>query len=251
LIVARKKTAVPTPDEQERARALVGEKWQRERELRVEKFLDGDGWPQIYLTWKRRMEEFAMPPDPLFMDVPIADKSGKYVGERQDWWYHAHVDQHRASIVDGLGRNYVRLWDLDPGARISKSIGQTVEHLWDHREEPEVVAAIMLAGSVFKRTRGRSSGRLADGWPSVDCIEAVERLANARWDGNEYCKGWSHMMSNPFPSSQRHHDHEYGIASLGGLINYFAMEHAATLLAHRLVNIRFIDAEKPKLLQLV
>ena len=33
---------------------------------------------------------------------------------------------------------------------------------------------------------GRSSERLAEGWPSIDSIESVERSANARWDGNEH-----------------------------------------------------------------
>jgi len=162
-------------------------RYEEQQALVVGKFLDGDGWDSIYRTWKERMEDFAVPLDPLFMD----------------------------------------------------------EHLWKHRDDPEIVAAIMIAGSIFLRTGGRRGGRLPEGWPDYQCVKAVEALANARWDGNEYGPGWMHVMSDPFPGNQPD-DEEYGIKSLRGLVQYFAVEHAATLLLYRLVNVRLVGAEQPK-----
>jgi hypothetical protein len=212
--------------------------------LLVEKFLDGDGWDTIYRTWKRRVEEFAVPLDPLFMDIPIHDKTGKYVGgQKQDWWCHSNIEDHRARIIEGLNRDYVLMSLLDPNYRLTKSIGQTVQHLWAHHAEPETVAAIMIAGSIFRRIHGRGRGRLPDDWPSYDCLLAVERVANERWNG-EPSSGWAHYHSDPFPANQAN-DEEYGIKSLKGLVEYFAVEHAATLLVCRLVNVRFIEREKP------
>jgi hypothetical protein len=52
---------------------------------------------------------------------------------------------------------------VDPDFHLTKSIGQTVRHLWKHRDDPEIVAAIMIAGSIFLRTGGRRGGRLPEG----------------------------------------------------------------------------------------
>jgi hypothetical protein len=245
--MARKKSAVPTPEEQERTRALVVEKWQRERDLQAEKFLDGDGWPEIYSTWKRRMEDFAAPLDPLFQDVPILDTTGHHVGENYPhWWRPDAFERKKGEILNQLKLGRV----IDPfvGGHYdnhhTKSIWQTVRHLWNAREELEIVAAIMIAGSIFLRTGGRRAGRLPEDWPDHNSLDAVNRLANARWDGNEHRDGWMHVMSDPFPANHNADNH-YGVKSLRGLIEYFAVEHAASLLSFRLVNIRFISREKP------
>ena len=237
--MARKKaTATPSipPLSYEEQQALV-----------VGKFLDGDGWDSIYRTWKERMEDFAVPLDPLFMDVPILDTTGNYEREdHPDWWHHQNIARHRDEVLNQIKLGRVIYPFVDPDFHLTKSIGQTVRHLWKHRGDPEIVAAIMIAGSIFLRTGGRRGGRLPEDWPDYQCVKAVEALANARWDGNEYGPGWMHVMSDPFPGNQPD-DEEYGIKSLRGLVQYFAVEHAATLLLYRLVNVRLVGAEQPKL----
>lgn len=201
----------------------------------------------IYRTWKERMDDFAVPLDPLFMDVPILDTTGKYEREdHPDWWHHQNITRHRDEVLNQIKLGRVIYPFVDPDFHLTKSIGQTVRHLWKHRDDPEIVAAIMIAGSIFLRTGGRRGGRLPESWPDYQCVKAVEALANARWDGNEYGLGWMHVMSDPFPGNQPD-DEEYGIKSLRGLVHYFAVEHAATLLLYRLVNVRLVGAEQPKL----
>jgi hypothetical protein len=62
-----------------------------------------------------------------------------------------------------------------------------------------------------RRDSLQRGGRLPEGWPDYQCVKAVEALANARWDGNEYGLGWMHVMSDPFPGNQpprwREHAH--------------------------------------------
>ena len=56
--MARKKAAA-TP-------SIPPLRYEEQQALVVGKFLDGDGWDSIYRTWKERMEDFAVPLDPLF-----------------------------------------------------------------------------------------------------------------------------------------------------------------------------------------
>jgi hypothetical protein len=132
--MARKKAAA-TP-------SIPPLRYEEQQALVVGKFLDGDGWDNIYRTWKERMDDFAVPLDPLFMDVPILDTTGKYEREdHPDWWHHQNIARHRDEVLNQIKLGRVIYPFVDPDFHLTKSIGQTVRHLWKHRDDPEIVAA--------------------------------------------------------------------------------------------------------------
>jgi hypothetical protein len=81
------------------------------------------------------------------------------------------VARHRDEVLNQIKLGRVIYPFVDPDFHLTKSIGQTVRHLWKHRDDPEIVAAIMIAGSIFLRTGGRRGGRLPKAGLTISALK--------------------------------------------------------------------------------
>lgn len=200
--------------------------WQAQFRKEAEAFMGNYDWSDIYLMWQRRIQEFAAPVTPLFLEIALFD-SGRPRNDNLDltWWPRVDIEAKRNECEE----HFKRFPGTCGPAHETTYQGRkgeldTLNFLWAARHDTEQVAAVLISASLFTRFSGRGRWN-PNGWPNANCVDPVAEIARNQWKSEPGF--WHHANSQVLPF--RSEDFDYGISDLRGLIRYLAEEHAALL----------------------
>lgn len=212
--------------------------WAEEaRRREVEEFQGDWNWSQVFFHWKSRLEDFAIDPLDLFVKVSVHDPAYPIGRESElSWWPSSRIRERQ---------EYVQLHFLQwPGTHgpihvdnQRKGELDTLPHLYKFKDDAEIVAAILIAASLFARLRSSRRDFPRDRWPPFRCVEVLEDMAYRRWQGERFHIPWADTCTVVLPFIS--HDWDYSITSLGTLTRYLAEEHAAVFCQCRPVIVNF------------
>lgn len=215
--------------------------WAAEEERRrlreVEEFRGDWNWQRVFFKWKSRLEDFALNPLNLFVEVSVYDPAYPTGRPSELSWWPAHQIQERQEYV----QQHFLEW---PGTRgpihvdnQRKGELDTLPHLYEFRHDAENVAAILIAASLFARLRSSRRDFPRDSWPPFRCVEVLEAMAYHRWQGERPSVPWADTCTIVLPHISQ--DWDYRLTDLGTLVRYLAEEHAAVFNQCRPVVVNF------------
>ena len=218
--------------------------WQQQDKKAIATFLNGLGWKDVYTIWRRRISDFVAPTTPLFLEVLLHDPGNPHRdGVELAWWPRNELNALRLKCQQHFDDYPGTLGPTHPNAsQDRKGELQTLEFLWEHKDEPEQVAAVLLSASIFSRLYGRK-GRHPEKWPLFVCVEALSDMINERWRAESGY--WHHASTFVLPYSN--YDYVYQLDSLRSFVTYLAEEHAALLHQFAPVVVRFASERVPML----
>ena len=210
---------------------------EEQRQLReLEEFRRGWDWQSVFFRWKARLENFALDPLNLFVEVSVHDPANPIGREPElSWWPSQRIKEQQ---------EYVQQHFLEwPGTRGPIHIDnqrkgelETLSHLYEFKGNPQSVAAILIAASLFARLRSTRRSFPADQWPPLRCVEGLETMAYHQWQG-AFRIPWADTCTVVLPYCS--HDLTYKIADLHAMVRYLAEEHAAVFSQYRPVIVNF------------
>jgi hypothetical protein len=216
----------------------------QERQREEEEFIERWDWKRVFREWSRRIESFNVVLDPLFLTVNIHDPKNPTERESElSWWPTNEVHEVRASCQRHFNRWPGTRGSPHPdGLPLTKGAIETVRYLWEQRADPEMVAAVLISGSLFSRLHSRRA-RYPDDWPKAHCVHRLDQWAREKWLGPNPGNPWHPLSTDVLPAMSE--DYVYKIDSMSALVRYLAEEHAATLHSYRAVEVRFVAAPDP------
>lgn len=220
------------------------ESWEDQHQRRVDEFIGDWNWEKVFRRWSSRLDDFSIELEPLFQVVRVHDPenpSGKQ--SELAWWPIKSIQSEHMRCQ--------RHFDKHPGTRglthpdaIASSVGErtTIKYLWESKTDPEIVAAILIAGSLFSRI-GSTRKHYPENWPPFLAVKVVADWAYSRWLGSEQHSAWHSSCTTVLPWESE--DYVYKIDSMHALIRYIAEEHASLLIKYRPVIIEFGTERDP------
>jgi len=214
------------------------ESWEHQRQRQINDFIGGWTWEQVISYWRHRLADFSIDLDPLFQRVAIHDPANP-VGRQSEiaWW--------PTKLIHTKQMDCQRHFDEHPGTRglthpdsCRSSVGEatTIEHLWQNKSDPAIVAAILFSASLFSRI-GSARKHYPEDWPPIFAVKVLADWAYERWLGAGRHEMWHYSCTTVLPWSSE--DYAYKIDSMHALVRYLAEEHASLLLQYRPVVIEF------------
>lgn len=192
----------------------------------------------MFRAWSRRLSDFGVTLDPLFQSISVHDPANPHGRESAlSWW--------PTESVRALQEDCQRHFDRWPGTRgpihlpayyTRQGEIDTLQHLWQHKDNQEKVAAILLADSLFSRMQSRRA-RYPDNWPKFSCVKVLADWAYATWQGPGPHTMWHPSCTEVLPATSE--DYVYKIDTMDALVQYFTEEHASLLRKHRPVVIEY------------
>jgi hypothetical protein len=210
----------------------------RKTDDEVQQLISGWDWDRVFFIWASNLSRFGCGISPLFHSISVHDPSHPQGRPAMlAWW---KKDEIQAETI-GLQRHL----DFYPGTRAlahpsRRGEQDTVEFLWQYKDEPEVVAAILIAGSLFARLQSNRARYPVEDWPSFRAVSFLEKLAYARWGR---AQGWHYACTDVIPIYTD--DSAYRIDDLYGLVRYLAEEHAALLSTFTPIVVNFVSDRDP------
>jgi hypothetical protein len=198
-------------------------------------------WSRVFEVWKERMSEFNLNLDALFLPVQMHDASEPQIKSMMlAWWEknditESHIICQRHFDHRGYG-NELESISLSSGERT------TLSHLWKHKSDLEMIAAILIAGSLFYRM-GSSRGDYPENWPSHQTADFLDQLTYKKWSKSSKRRAWSGFCTSVLPYTND--DNHYKIDTMESLIRYIADEHALLFLNFQMMEINFGEKRDP------
>lgn len=213
--------------------------WEKRIRERVAAFVEGWTWERVFRVWSEEFGKFPVSASPLFTEVAVHDPASPAGGKILFLWCRPHrlrgehVRLQRClDESPGTGLNaFLYFRHLREGTR--KGEVYTLRYLWDNRENPEAVAAVLICASLFPLVCAGRRDHLLENWPPVPCMKVVFRWAMERWSSEERdrARGWHHACTEVLPD--RLLDWRLRIGDMETLIRHFAKEHARVLARYR------------------
>lgn len=217
--------------------------WQAERDKIRADFLRNWDWVRVLSTWRKRMKELGVHLNPLFTEVVVWDPKDPDREEKLSWWAPDAIRENQKVVQ----RHFIQFPGTRGSEHANRSFRQgeidTLHYFWKHRDEPNNVAAVLIAGSLFGRMGYRRGRYPHDYWPHIAGVSEVEGWAVQQIGGRERWGGWHFSCTDVLPLMSE--DWQYKIESLHALIRYLAEEHAALLHSYRPVVLRFASTPDP------
>jgi hypothetical protein len=190
-------------------------------------------WTDIYRDWRRRFEEFAVPLVPLFVEAYVKDPIDLARSDERVWCLrsnvHSLLEQQQAFLNDMPGRQGLVMERAYAGRRGEL---RTLEALWQHRSNPEAIAAVLLSASLFSRL---NKGHYPENWPAYAEVSALKESIDSHWEG--FTDLWHLASTVVLPKLNR--DFDYVISRHTSLIRYLAEEHASLLRLYAPLNVYY------------
>ena len=131
------------------------------------------------------------------------------------------------------------------GDGYSKGAMITAAYLWEARQDPELIAAVLLEASVFARMGSSRALYPSDNWPPMQHVredrDSIGHIITGRLKGFE---GWPLMCTTVLPVSCE--DWWYRVDNIYALWRLLAEEHARLYCQYRVVKIDFVEKESGK-----
>lgn len=221
------------------------ESWEEQRQQQINKFIGDWNWESVFRYWSNRLDDFNITLAPLFQVIRVHDPANPNGRQSEIVWW-------RTKSIQSEHMNCQRHFDKFPGTRgpthpdsIGYSVGEstTIQYLWENKSDPEIVAAILLAGSLFSRMGSARANYPKENWPPIQVVKILEDLACSRWLGSGKYDTWHYSCTTVLPWVSE--DYIYKIDSMHALIRYLAEEHAVVFLNYRPVVIEFTVERDP------
>lgn len=229
-------------------RTRTSDSWNdRERLLsqQVAQFAATWDWERVFGHWKSRLEDFGIDPSNLFREVTVcdpADPSGR--APSLSWWRAQDVRERQEKLQQHLLQWPGTTGPIHPETYYQrKGELDTIQYLYESKDDATALAAVLIAASLFARLRARRRTYPSDLWPPFQCAEVLEKLAYAHWNATRRVLGWADTCTVVIPYISP--DYHYPITTLDALVRYVAEEHAALLCQYQLIEIRFVESCDP------
>lgn len=200
-------------------------------------------WQTIYWLWRSRIAELGVAIDDFFTSVnvhlaenPKCDASILALWKTSDIASNQFIAQ---SDIDAFG--IPALYRAESKARLSGEI-ETLQYLYANKHNPESIAAILFAASLFSRFQ--SSRRIyPDNWPRSSIVYPLVEAINQKLKSIEAFNGWTHTCTSVLPGEDGFREQQLG--SLHEVILELAGQHAEVLLKYRAVSVDFKTESDP------
>lgn len=214
--------------------------WQLRLKYELKKFIEGWDWERIYYSWKQQIQGFGVSLDPLFKQLDVYDP--KYKIERQNMITWCPVEK-----IPDFHLRLQRSYDMFPGTDgpvgdyiYRKGELVTLRYLWNFKEKPQKVAAILIAASLFYRL-GSSRNIYPKTWPSYFNVSHIAEVALAQF--GEVRFPWHISCTEVLPISSP--EWEYTLTDISGVVRFLAEEHAKVFLKYQPIEICFRSEPDP------
>lgn len=233
---------------------------QRGNQKEIENFIQGWSWKRVYQAWLERLGNFSVFLNPLFTEVWVHDP--KFPTERENllvwgrgfptgyadvavsWWQPESISQRQKELQRRLNDFPGVISHIHPDSLRTGEI-DTLCYLWEHKEEPEKIAAILIAASLFSRIHSSRKSYPNDKWSPLDCVAVLSNWAYEKWFDGEIGFGWHCCCTEVLPTTSW--DYSYKLDSMDALVRYLAEEHASVLSRYKPVAIQFKPECDPSL----
>ncbi|EIC30339.1 hypothetical protein Metal_2626 [Methylomicrobium album BG8] len=222
----------------------ITESWEQQRQREIEEFSKHWSWERVFRAWTDRLNDFSIVVDPLFLSIQVHDPASPT--ERPSalsWWptdsirsLHQDCQRHFDRWPGTSGpihppSYYTRQGELD-----------TLDYLWESKDDIETTAAILFAASLFSRLENKRR-RYPDNWPKFSCAQILVCWAYGRWHSAGPHRTWHSSCTDVLPYMSD--DWIYKIDTMDALVRYLAEEHASLLLRYRPVVIEYVSEPDP------
>jgi len=199
-------------------------------------------WEQIYSWWQRYFDDYNLPLDNIFQEVTIkTNESGSLYEQLLSWWPKGKIQEHCSKLqeyTDTYSIITAPIHSLE--SCLKEGTKQTLEYLFNVREDEELICALLISSSLFYRINTYSN--YPDKyWPDYYLVEKIYEMSldvifNSEKSG--FSK-WHHSCRSVLPTDYR--DHDYKIYSNRALVRYLAEEHARILSTLKPMKITLLD----------
>jgi hypothetical protein len=200
----------------------------------------------VFRFWRSRIGDFLGQATPSFSVVEVFDPGNPHGRPpARSWWPTESIRDMQIELQEHLYAWPGTTGPLHPTELDERNAPlETLEYLWDGRQNEELVCAVMLCASFFPRMDSRRHNYPSGYWPPQPCAALLRDWAYRRWAELAAQSGtWHPLRTTVLPYSSE--DFYFRLDSMGALVRYLAEEHAVILLNHSFVEIRFADRPAP------
>jgi hypothetical protein len=203
----------------------------------------GWNWGKVLACWRSEINDSGIFVDDLFTTKNLHDPA--HPTGRAGWMLWWPADE-----VDTLHMHYQSVLDRHPGAAedfmpnpCTKGEICSLSYLWDEKSDPDRLAAVLLAASLFPRLYGRGNNYPASNWPAAADVGMLASWVWTAWQGSYAERGWHPLCTTvlPYKRADRHHE----LPSMEALVRYLATEHAILLMKYRPIRFEFTPERDP------
>lgn len=217
--------------------------WKKETKAKRAAFLEHWDWQRVLRHWHDGQGELGVKIQPLLTEIAIWDPKGISKEPRISWWKTNSIRDNQKKVQ----RHFLHY----PGTRGDEHASQifrrgeteTLHHLWEHRENADDIAAVLIAGSLFSRMGSSRNRYPHEFWPDFVGVQGLAEWAEQHLGGRNRWSGWHYSCTDVLPVLNE--DWYFKIDSLAALIRYLADEHANLLRIFRPVIIQFATQPDP------
>lgn len=220
------------------------ESWEERRTRETAEFVDRWTWESVFQTYKMQLQDYHIDLGSVFHTVRMHDPAAPTGRESEVTWWP--TDSIRVNQINSQ-RHFERFpGTLGPTHSDSNmaSAGQRagIGYLWENKGDPELLAAILIAGSLFPRLESARS-RYPEKWPMRAGVQKLAEIAYFRWLGPKQQSAWHYSCTAIWPYKSE--DWVYTLDSMFAMVRYLAEEHAALLHCFKPVVIEFGNQRDP------
>ena len=197
-----------------------------------------------YLCWEHTLENFRFKSQQLFQHIELVDPWRADQSETVTTWCPVTdfvASKHKLQRSLNEDRFSRALSHLE-GHKYSKGATITAPYLWEARQDPELIAAILLEASLFARMGNSRIQYPRDYWPPIEEVrESRDALRHVIQEQLQNFNSWPRMCTDVLPV--RCEDSWYKMDDTYSLWHYLAEEHAMLYSQYRVLKIDFVEKE--------
>lgn len=219
------------------------ENLEKQHKREIENFTDGWNWNRIFSAWSNRIDDFPISIEPLFTAVCVHDP--EYPVGRQNalsWWPAKRINELQIDFQRHMNSFPGTHGPVNPFGQL-KGEFDTLDYLWEYKDDKEKIAAILINASLFTRLYSSRREYPKDNWPRYYCAKEIWKWAYKVWHDEKSFSPWQHYHTEVLP--YLNWDYDYKISDINALIRFLAEEHALMLLNYKPVSIVFEDKVDP------
>jgi hypothetical protein len=111
------------------------------------------------------------------------------------WWPAGEIQTLQKDLQKYFDQHPGTVGNVHPPAYYTRQGEiETLEYIWDQKEDEEGIAAILIAASIFARCSSARSHYPRDYWPDFACVRIIEEWAEETWRSRAQHVGMALLM---------------------------------------------------------
>lgn len=193
-------------------------------------------WSDVYRTWKSEIESFNIDFVDFFQEILIEIPTGNDRKPELTWLERGTTERHKENLVAHL-KEYPNTIGPIHSLELNKGELNTIMSMWEVRDNPEKLAALLICASLFCRTKSSRGNYPIENWPLHSEVKEVYEVAEDIWKRMTNSYNWHHSCYDVIPVQSD--DYDFKIESISALISYLAIEHCKLASKYQPVRIVF------------